>query len=109
MNVLFCLLLVVADVLSTAALDIIQSPEENVWVEEGKSVSLICTANEPWQWCYWEHTTLKNKTLYQTVQEYTSLDTEDPHIKFTDLSNVSCGLQILQAVAERDQVGTLSG
>ena len=107
MNVLFWLLLVVAYVLSTSALDIIQSSGENVWVEEGRSVSLICTSNEPWQWCYWEHTTLKNKTLYQTVQEYTSLETEDPHIKFTKLSNITCGLQIIQAVVERDQVGKL--
>ena len=53
----------VAKPLST--LEIIQAPDSNVWVDEGKNTSLVCTSNQRWQWCYWERDTFNNKTVYQ--------------------------------------------
>ena len=90
----------------TAAVNIVKSPDENVWVEQGKNVSLVCATDQQWQWCYWEHYdfTLKNKTIYQTVQEYTALDTPDPQIKFANMSNTTCGIQMLNVSQQQHQV-----
>ena len=98
----FCLVLMVVKKYNT--LEIIQAPDMNVWVEERKNISLVCTSNHRWQWCYWEHDIFNKKTVYQTVQEYTSMDTYDPQIKFNQLLETSCGLEILDASTEKHQV-----
>ena len=82
----------------------IHSPNENEWVEEGRNISLVCATDHPWQWCYWERDILNNKTIYQTVQEYNSLYTSDPSIKFVHLTEKSCGIQIVGASAKAHQV-----
>ena len=93
---------------STLGVEIIQSPGESIWVEQGKDKSLVCTTNQRWEWCYWEHNNLQNeKTKYQTVQEYTTLQTGDPHITFTQLSETTCGIQILDAHPVEHQVKRL--
>ena len=82
----------------------VHSPKENEWVEEGRNISLVCATDHPWQWCYWERDISNNKTIYQTVQEYNSLYTSDPSIKFVHLTEKSCGIQIVGASAEAHQV-----
>jgi hypothetical protein len=92
-------------VLPLGSLKILDSPDTNVWVEEGGNVSMHCTSDHPWQWCYWERdNSLNDKTIYQTVQEHTSLDTYNPSIKFSDLGKTSCGINILGASVEEHQV-----
>ena len=86
----------------------VHSPNENEWVEEGRNISLVCATDHPWQWCYWEKDISNNKTIYQTVQEYNSLYTSDPTIKFVHLTEKSCGIQILGASAKSHQVCPVS-
>ena len=93
-----------AIVLPMGSLKIIESPEGNVWVEEQKNVSLLCTSEQPWQWCYWELETAIVKTLYQTGQEYTTLNTYDPRVQFFQLNENSCGIQISGASPSEHQV-----
>ena len=82
----------------------VHSPKDNEWVEEGRNISLVCATDHPWQWCYWERDISNNKTIYQTVQEYNSLYTSDPSIKFVHLTEKSCGIQIVGASAQAHQV-----
>ena len=86
----------------------VHSPNENEWVEEGRNISLVCATDHPWQWCYWEKDISNNKTIYQTVQEYNSLYTSDPTIKFVHLTEKSCGIQIVGASANSHQVCPVS-
>ena len=86
------------------SLKIIESPEANIWVEEQKNVSLLCTSEQSWQWCYWELETAIVKTLYQTGQEYTTLKTYDPRVQFFQLNEYSCGIQISGASPGEHQV-----
>ena len=86
----------------------VHSPNENEWVEEGRNISLVCATDHPWQWCYWEKDISNNKTIYQTVQEYNSLYTSDPTIKFVHLTENSCGIQIVGASAKSHQVCPVS-
>ena len=90
----------------STGMDIIESPDENVWVEQGKDTSLVCTTEERWQWCYWEHQIMDNNTKgrYQVVQEYITMETVDPQIKYTQLSETTCGIQILDANPKMHQV-----
>ena len=91
-----CLILLIPK--SSVGVDIIQSPDEHVWVEQGKDKSLVCETNQRWQWCFWEHTNVNlQKVKYQTVQEYITLETGDPQIKFTKLSKTTCGIKIADA------------
>ena len=101
---MFSLICLLATILPLGSLKIVQSPDMNLWVEEGRNVSLVCASDHPWQFCYWEREILNNKTTYQTVQEYTSLDTYDPSIKFYDLQDTSCGIQIIGASLVKHQV-----
>ena len=90
---------------SLRAVEILRAPDENVWVQQGDSISLICSTNQKWEWCFWEHTNVANvKKKYQTVQKHTTLDTVDTQIKFTELSNTSCGIQILETDREKHEV-----
>ena len=91
-------------VLPMCYLKIIESPDTNVWVKEQKNVSLLCTSQQPWQWCYWELETALVKTLYQTGQEYATLETYDPRVHFSNLDETSCGIQISGALPEEHQV-----
>ena len=86
----------------------VHSPNLNEWVEEGRNISLVCATDYPWQWCYWEKDISNNKTIYQTVQEYNSLYTSDPTIKFVHLTERSCGIQIVGASAKSHQVCPVS-
>jgi len=84
--------------LTFAGLNIIDSPEEFTWVEQGAEKSLVCTTESGWQWCQWEHTNTNNDiTKYQTGQAYSTLQTKDPLISFTDISETTCGIKILEA------------
>ena len=93
-----------ATILPMCSLKIIKSPNTNIWVEEKENATLLCTSDQPWQWCYWERETLTDKTMYQTVQEFTSLKTFDPRVQFHNLDETSCGIQILGAIPEEHQV-----
>ena len=103
----FYLIYLVTMIMPLSSLKIIQSPNHNVWVEEGKNVSLLCSTDHPWQWCYWEREISNNKSTYQIVQAFTTLDTYDPSIKFTQLQETSCGIQIIGASTGRHQVHIL--
>ena len=78
--------------------EIVQSPDENVWVENAKEKDLICATDESWQWCQWEHTDGNDEIhQYQTGQKYSTLETSDPLIRFIELSETTCGIKILEA------------
>ena len=85
---------------------IVKSPGENVWVEKGKDKVLTCMTDTNWQWCEWEHEamTTGEKQKYQTGQKYTTLNTVDDQIQFTELSETSCGLHISMADPIKHQV-----
>ena len=93
-----------AIILPLCSLKIIDSPSSNIWGEEKQNATLLCTSDQSWQWCYWEHETLTGRIMYQTVQEFTSLKTFDPRVQFHDLDDTSCGIQILGALPDEHQV-----
>ena len=93
--------------LTFAGINIIDSPEEFTWVEQGAEKSLICTTESGWQWCQWEHTNTNNDiTKYQTGQAYSTLETLDPLISFTDISETTCGIKITEADRGQHEVST---
>ena len=93
--------------LTFAGLNIIDSPEEFTWVEQGLEKSLVCTTESKWQWCQWEHTNTNNDiTKYQTGQAYSTLQTIDPLISFTDISETTCGIKISEADRSQHEVST---
>ena len=95
--------------LTFAGLNIIESPDEFTWVEQGSEKSLVCTTESRWQWCQWEHTDINNEVVqYQTGQETSSLETKDPLIWFTDKSETSCGIKITNADRIQHEVRNLS-
>ena len=85
--------------------EIVSSPDENIWVENGGEKTMICTTNTGWQWCQWEHTDLNNEIQkYQTGQEYTTLETGDTQVNFSDLTETNCGIKIMEADPVKHQV-----
>ena len=94
----------VSFILPMSSLKIVDSPDTAVWVKEGNNVTLLCTSDQPWQWCYWERETPFETTRYQTGQEYTTLKTFDPQVQFSYLDESSCGIKISGALSKEHQV-----
>ena len=87
-----------------SSLKILDSPDTAVWVKEGHNVTFLCTSDQPWQWCYWERETSAETTRYQIGQEYTTLNTFDPQVQFSNLDESSCGIKISGALSKEHQV-----
>ena len=98
-------LLLLVPTVTLAGVEIVESPEAFTWIEQGEEKGLICTTNSGWQWCQWEHTTSDNEVVkYQIGQEFATLETVDPLISFTDMSETTCGIKITDADRAQHEV-----
>ena len=91
-------LLLLLPTLTFAGLEIIDSPGDFTWVEQGGEKTFVCTTNIEWQWCEWSHTNADDEEIkYQIGQSSSEIQTKDPLISFTEKSETTCGIKISNA------------
>ena len=101
-------LLLLLPTLTFAGLEIIDSPGDFTWVEQGGETTLVCTTKSEWQWCEWAHTNADDEeTKYHIGQSSSYIQTKDPLISFTEKSETTCGIKISNADRVQHEVSNI--